>query len=103
MRTALTTFAWIFVLAVAVYDAFFAWHHRFTFELWELNPVAVWVAHLYGLRVVILAKFLVLTFAASVAVYCHHRRHPLEVPYSLLIGLLHAGLWLHYCFGGLLA
>jgi hypothetical protein len=98
MRTTFTTSAWLFVLAVATYDAFFAWDHRVDFEHWELNPVAVWVAHFFGLGGVLLGKFLTITFAAWVAAYCHNRQHRLEVPYTLLVGVLHVALSLHYCF-----
>ena len=31
--------AWTLIVAVAVYDACFAWQHRGTMHLWELNPL----------------------------------------------------------------
>jgi hypothetical protein len=96
MRTALTTAAWLFVLAVATYDASFAWSHRAGFDLWEMNPVAVWAARLFGLGAVLLAKFLCIAFATWVAAYCHQRRHRLEMPYTFLVGILHVALSLHY-------
>jgi hypothetical protein len=99
MKTALTSVAWVFVLAVATYDASFAWNHRTSFEIWEMNPVAVWAARLFGLGAVLLAKFLTLVFATWVAAYCHQRRHRLEMPYTFLVGSLHFALSLHYYLG----
>jgi hypothetical protein len=103
MRTRLFTLAWAFVIFVAGYDALFAWNHRELFSLWEMNPVARWVAGLFGLGTVLILKSLAVAFGASVGAYCHHRRHPLELPYTLLVSSVHFALSVHYVVGQLIS
>jgi hypothetical protein len=102
MRTKLFLLAWTFVILVAAYDSFFAWDHRDQFALWEMNPIACWVARLFGLGAVLLVKIATIAFGASVATYCHQRRHSLEAPYTLVVGGLHLALSVHYLIGQLI-
>jgi hypothetical protein len=101
MRTTLFALAWAFILVVAAYDVSFAWHYRAGFAAWELNPVARWVAALYGLGTVFAFRVAVILFAAGLAIYCHRRRHRLAVPYTLVMGGMHLLLSLHYLVGHL--
>jgi hypothetical protein len=103
MRTALYTLAWVFVISVGVYDAVFAWHYRAGFQSWELNPVARWAAGTYGLGAVLALKTFAIAFAALVAVYCHRRRHPIEAPYTAVVGGVHLMLSVHYLLAHLAA
>jgi hypothetical protein len=103
MRTRLFLLAWAFVIVVAAYDGFFAWDHREQFTFWEMNPIACWVARLFGLGVVLLGKSMAVAFGASVAAYCHQRRHPLETPYTLVVSGLHLVLSVHYLIGQLVS
>jgi hypothetical protein len=91
--------AWAFVLAVAVYDAAFAWQHRANFQDWELNPFAREVARLHGLAAVFGFKALALAFAALVAAYCYRCRHWLTVPYTAFTSAVHLALSVHYLIG----
>lgn len=49
--------AWLFVLAVTAYDIFWAYHFRETVNLWESNPVMLWVIKHYGVGVAGIARF----------------------------------------------
>ena len=99
MRITLFTFAWAFVGVVAAYDVHFAWRYRAVFQEWELNPVARWAAGLWGLGAVAVLKLVLLSFALGVATYCHHRRHRLEVPLTLVVSGAHLMLSVRYLFG----
>jgi hypothetical protein len=96
MRSPLFVLAWAFVIAVAAYDAHFAWQYRAEFTDWELNPVARWCAQQGGLEVVFACKAGLLLFAFGVAAYCHFSRHRLEIPYTLVVSGLHLMLSVHY-------
>ena len=99
MKNTLLVLAWTFVLTIAGYDLYFAWHYRDFFHFWELNPVARWIAHDYGLTVVFAVKIVLLAFGISVAICCHIRRHYLELPYTLVVSGIHVLLSLHYVMG----
>ncbi|MGH7174109.1 MAG: hypothetical protein ACRELF_14665 [Gemmataceae bacterium] len=99
MKNTLLVLAWAFVLFVAVYDVYFAWRYRDVFQLWELNPLARWIAHDFGLNVLFTFKTVLFGFVAAVAVYCHCRRHYLELPYTLVVSGIHLLLSLHYVIG----
>ena len=101
MRITLFTLAWAFIAAVAAYDVYFAWHYRAFFQEWELNPVARWAVGQWGLGAVAVLKVALLSFALGVAAYCHHRRHRLEVPLTLVVGGAHLMLTVRYLFGQL--
>jgi hypothetical protein len=89
MRTRSFALTWAFVLAVAAYDGFFAWHYRQEFRTWEVNPLARRLADCYGLASVFALKGAAVVFAAAVAACCQRRRHPLTGPYTLAVGGLH--------------
>lgn len=99
MKNAFVVLAWIFVVVVAVYDVYFAWQHRAFFNVWEMNPFARWIAQDFGLNVLFLLKIGLLVFGAAVAAYCHVRRHYLELPYTLIVSVVHLLLSLHYLIG----
>jgi hypothetical protein len=96
MRNVFLVLAWVFVVFVAVYDVYFAWEHQAFFDVWELNPFARWIAQDYGLNVLFLFKIGMLGFGVVVAAYCHLRRHYLELPYTLIVSVVHLLLSLHY-------
>jgi hypothetical protein len=99
VKNTLLVFAWSFVLIIAGYDLYFAWQHRAFFHIWELNPLARWIAQDYGLTVVFAVKIVLLVFGVAVAAYCHLRRHYLELPYTLIVSGIHLLLSLHYIMG----
>jgi hypothetical protein len=99
MRTSFVALAWTFVVAVSAYDIAFAWHYRAVFDAWELNPVARWMAHLYGLGVVCWVKAILIAFALWVAMYCHRLRHRLEIPYTFTVWTVHLALTAQYVRG----
>lgn len=99
MKNKFLVLAWAFILIIAGYDVYFAWQYRAGFHLWELNPVARWIAHDFGVTFVLVLKIVLLVFGISVAVYCHSRRHYLELPYTLIISGIHFLLSLHYMMG----
>lgn len=99
MKNMFFALAWVFILAVYTYDVYFAWQYRSAFQLWELNPLARWIANDYGLNVLFLFKWLLLGFVVAVAGYCHLRRHYLELPYTLIISVVHLMLSVHYVIG----
>jgi hypothetical protein len=99
MRTSVFALAWAFVVVVSAYDVHFAWRYRAVFDAWELNPVARWVAGLFGLGALFAAKAALLVFAVAVAAYCQRLRHRLAVPYTLSVSGMHFVLSLHYLFG----
>lgn len=99
MKNTILVLAWSFVLFVAGYDVYFAWQYRAVFHVWELNPLARWIAHDYGLNALFAFKMVLLGFVVSVAVYCHFRRHYLELPYTLIVSGIHVLLSLHYVIG----
>ena len=96
MKNAVFLLAWAFVLCVAGYDVYFAWHYRANFTLWEMNPFARWLAWHFGLMAVFTFKITMLGFAVAVGAYCHRRNHHLELPYTLIISGVHLYLWLYY-------
>jgi hypothetical protein len=88
---------WVFVAAVAIYDAAFAWVYRAGIQSWEMNPLACWMAGSYGLPAVFGFKFAALAFALGLAIYLHIRRRRLERPLTFGISGAHGALMLHYC------
>jgi hypothetical protein len=101
MRNVFLVLAWCFVLSVASYDVYFAWRYRAVFDVWELNPLARWMAQCYGLAAVFGFKITLLGFAVVVAALCHHYRHRLELPYTLIVSGVHVVLSVHYVLGQL--
>jgi hypothetical protein len=101
MRRKLFVLAWAFILGVAAYDTYYAWQYRATFLKWEMNALACWLAQVFGLGTVIAVKALGMVFATAMAIYCHHRRHRLETPLTLIIGCVYLLLTLHYVAGHL--
>jgi hypothetical protein len=91
--------AWVFVVLVTAYDIHFAWRYRAGFTSWELNPVARWVATLYGLETVLALKIAAIGFALVVAIYCDRYRHYLARPYTLIVGAVHLCLSCQYLLG----
>jgi hypothetical protein len=101
MRTALFGLGWAFILGAAAYDIHFAWQYRAAFQVWELNPLVSWAARSYGLPFVFGFRAGMMLVAAGLALYCHCRRHRLEVPMTATVGGAHLLLSLHYLFGHL--
>ena len=103
MRRPFFVLAWLFVVLVALYDSYFAWRYRAVFQLWEINPLARWMAGNWGLTAVLTLKMTLIFFALGVAFYCRYLRHRLEVPYTLVIGGVHLTLGAQYIAGFLRA
>jgi hypothetical protein len=40
--------AWLFIIAVALLDVSLTWEHLAAFDLYEANPIAVWLFHKGG-------------------------------------------------------
>ena len=99
MRWRLYTMAWVFVFAVAAYDAAFAWCHRETFLEWELNPAARWAANNFGLPAVFTFKFAGLVLAATVAAICMVKRKRSGGAMTVLITCCYAMLVVQYLMG----
>ncbi|HTU17097.1 MAG TPA: hypothetical protein VMG10_03480 [Gemmataceae bacterium] len=99
MKNTLLVLAWVFVFFVAGYDVYFAWQYRAVFHTWELNPLARWIVHDYGLNTLFLFKMVMFGFVVAVAAFCHFRRHYLELPYTLIVSGIHLLLSLHYVIG----
>ncbi len=99
MKNKVVVLAWAFVLVIAGYDVYFAWQYRAGFDIWEMNPVARWVAQDFGLTSLFILKIAFLGFGMLVAVYCRFRRHYLEIPYTLAVSGIHLVLSLHYLMG----
>jgi hypothetical protein len=98
-RHALFALGWLFILTAAAYDIYFAWQYRAVFQVWELNPLVSWAARVYGLPVVFGFRLSMIGLAAALAIYCHRRQHPLEMPLTLSLAGMHFVLSLHYLFG----
>lgn len=90
---------WAFIAGAAGYDTAFAWEYRTWFASWEMNPIARWLAHDFGLWPLFAFKALGLLLAGGLAVYCHFRRHCLERPLTYSICAVYAFLSLHYLLG----
>src|SRR5262249_8169641 len=99
MRNLILVLAWLFVLLVAGYDVYFAWQYREIFHVWEVNPLARWIAEGYGIATVFGLKTALLGFAVAVAAYCRYPRHHLGVACTLTVWAVHLGLSLHYLIG----
>jgi hypothetical protein len=99
MNRWLFALSWSFVALVAAYDSHFAWQHRQLMDTWELNPIALWATAAFGLGMVLAFKFVGLSFALGMAVYCRYRRPRLERPLTIIIGAAYALLLVHYSIG----
>src|SRR5271157_4395379 len=87
---------WAFILAVAGWDTYFAWHYRAVFDAWEMNPFPCWLVHKFGLGAVFGFKAAVMVFITAIALLCYHRRHRLTTLYTAFISSTHVYLLLHY-------
>jgi hypothetical protein len=56
--------AWLFVLAITIYDARWAFIYQETANNWESNPVQRWVIMQYGVWAAVTARFSTTLFAA---------------------------------------
>jgi hypothetical protein len=92
--------AWAFILGVAAYDVYFAWHYAAVFDAWEMNPLARIGASRLGLGAVVGIKVLILTFAAVVALISHYNRRRIATfLFTACVGAVHLALALHYVVG----
>lgn len=66
MKTKWFAVAWIFIVAVAVLDAGFAWVHRDSMTFWELNPVMRHLAGVGGPAAAIALRLLTVVFGVVV-------------------------------------
>lgn len=60
-------YIWIFILTVAVADAYFSWSCRTSFLEWEANPVASFACRQTGIWGVLVLRALTLGYAALMA------------------------------------
>jgi hypothetical protein len=96
LRTVLFSLTWILIILAAFYDAYFAWQYRAVFDAWEMNPFILWLAGVGGLASVFLVKLFSMVFSTVVAIHCHHRRHRLEIPLTLVVAGVYFLLSFHY-------
>ncbi len=96
LRTILFIFVWTCIFLAESYDTYFAWHYREVLADWELNPFILWLAGVGGLASVFLFKLSVIIYSTSLAAYCHHRRHRLEIPFTVVVGGVYFMLSFHY-------
>jgi hypothetical protein len=96
LRTALFSLIWILILLAASYDAYFAWQYRAVLDAWEMNPFILWLAGIGGLASVFLFKLFSMVLSTAVAIHCHHRRHRLEIPFTLVVAGVYFLLSFHY-------
>jgi hypothetical protein len=101
MRRTFFILAWAFILCAAAYDTYFAWYYREVLLKWEMNGLVRWAGQMFGLEAVFAFKVLGMAFATGMAIYCHRRRHRLEIPLTLIIGCSYLLLSLHYVAGHL--
>jgi hypothetical protein len=96
LRTILFSLTWLLILLSAAYDTYFAWQYRAVLEAWEMNPFILWLAGVGGLASVFLFKLGTMIFSTILAAVCHHRRHRLEIPFTLIVGGVYFVLSFHY-------
>jgi hypothetical protein len=101
LRTVLFIIVWACICLVESYDTYFAWHYREMLADWELNPFILWLAGIGGLASVFLFKLSSIIFSTTLAALCHHRRHRLEIPYTVVVGAVNFMLSFHYFFNHL--
>jgi hypothetical protein len=102
-RTILFGTAWTLIILSASYDAYFAWQYRAVLDAWEMNPLMLWLAGVGGLASVFLFKLFAMTLSTALAIFCHHRRHRLEIPFTVVIGGAYFALSFHYLLSHLLS
>jgi hypothetical protein len=95
-RTVLFSLTWVLILLSAAYDCYFAWQYRAVLEAWEMNPFILWLAGVGGLASVFLFKLCTMIFSTVLAAVCHHRRHRLEIPFTVIVGGAYFILSFHY-------
>jgi hypothetical protein len=96
LRTVLFSFIWVLILLSATYDSYFAWKYRVVLEAWEMNPFILWLAGVGGLASVFIFKLFSMIFSTLLAIFCHQRRHRLEIPFTVVIGSAYFALSFHY-------
>jgi hypothetical protein len=81
--------AWLFVLAITVFDVRWAIQYRETVEYWESNPVMRWVILQYGVWVAGGTRLFTILFAASLMFLAPRR---CQVAATLTLVTVHAYL-----------
>jgi hypothetical protein len=81
--------AWVFVWALAIFDASFALYHRETITEWEMNPLV----HLLGLDLMIFIKLCGLSLAQLLSI-----RFPILTYIALAAYTVLGGLYLALLF-----
>ncbi|HEV3435794.1 MAG TPA: hypothetical protein VG122_00450 [Gemmata sp.] len=85
--------AWLFVLAVAVFDVRWALSYRDTIGLWESNPIMLCVMKAYGVWIAGAARLGTVVFAASLMPLTTRRS---QITATLTLVSVHAYLALTY-------
>jgi hypothetical protein len=57
--------AWLFVIAVTVFDVRWALRYRETITIWEANPIMRWVVSAFGVWAAGIARLATVAFGAS--------------------------------------
>jgi hypothetical protein len=95
---------WLFILGVAAYDTYFAWHYRAVFDAWEINPLARHVASHLGVGAVFGLKAMAVALSVAVTLACHRcGRRTTGFLYTISLGGVHLFLAVHYIIGYLQA
>ena len=71
MKTKWFVVVWLFIFAVAVLDAGFAWVHRDSMTSWEMNPAMRLLAGACGPAAAIVLRLLTVTFGVVVVSLAH--------------------------------
>lgn len=85
--------AWLFVLAVTLYDVDWAIRYRETANLWESNPVMLWVMTHYGVWAASAARLATVLFAAALMPLAPRRS---QITATLTLTSVHAYLAVTY-------
>jgi hypothetical protein len=93
MKTKWFVVAWMFIFAVAVFDAGFAWVHRDSMASWELNPVMRHLAGAWGPSAAIALRLFTVAFAVVVV---SRARTIWRIGATGFIGSMHIALLMVY-------
>jgi hypothetical protein len=93
MKTKWFIIVWMFIFAVAILDAGFAWVHRDSMASWELNPVMRNLAGAWGPAAAIALRLLSVAFGVVVV---SRARRGWRVVATSCVGGMHVALLMVY-------
>jgi hypothetical protein len=87
---------WLFIVAAAAYDSYFAWREQSAIEIWEMNPLARWAVRTLGFQTLIGFKATGLAFGIVLAIYCHRHYRKLGRRLTTTVGSAYLLLSIYY-------